>query len=463
MLPVLFKITNIQSIKHNQKIQEIIEEQLINNSDWKIQELSLNCLLKAFKLKSLTAYQENLLELVKSKQVSTYKKILSDIAEHNFENIDKKHWPYYCNTLIKITWSRFFQDGYMQANINFYDQFPQDNFSDVLETIVKPFQSFFEKDRKNQTIPFNQQHKSLDVLKNILSKSRKFDKKHLALVMKTLNNLIKHADECLSYETHFKNRILQSRRVVLATVNTVFKRFSNLCQEESEFFDQIGVFVAILKKMMEDFVLSSAVQRPVIFDIVKTLATYRYLTSSFFNQDQVKFLIETYTSKTEKLSDLALDILHEHVTNHDNTPHPILIAEGVDISSVLPFKNKLFSHFKSKLEASDKLNEKEVLILTHLPSNGNEPCQIAKLLLLQVKNSRKEVFSVSNEASLFAAISNLIQPDNRADFINDFAKLLSKVREKTARLALVSCILKRDRRTLSRRSRNRHHNQRRSL
>lgn len=173
MLPVFSKIKNPLGMKKNQTVKNLIENNLLRQNDWNMQELGLKALF-AYKPKALNPHRELLEELVKTKNASHYKQVLSNLrakltdkTEDGVVFIKEEHKDYFYQILIQILWGRFFEPDYTKSIVAFFEIFEEKYFDRVLEALLLPVCRFFEEyNTEKLTIPFVEQFRVLNSLLN---------------------------------------------------------------------------------------------------------------------------------------------------------------------------------------------------------------------------------------------------------------------------------------------------------
>ena len=267
----------------------------------------------------------------------------------------------------------------------------------------------------------------------------------------------------------YSKRLRKYRKMALQAVNHALKRFSH-----SHLFDESilksGLAQSILP-IIKNFHISSIGKSAAIIDVIHTVMTFRGLTEKYFNLDMMRLLVDIITeqklavkeftdqkssdrsnanfifnnSSSSPLKSAAIKCILDYCSGIDNTPKGSLDmdthnpVDHKNSSNIQQFKEKLVPYFKCSLKDS-KLPENELEILQLLQGSVVD-LEIARMLLLQVKNSRKDQFFIKGEDVLLKTISGLIDNTETsvAEFFGEFVKLLSKIRSQSGKTELIAC------------------------
>ena len=246
-----------------------------------------------------------------------------------------------------------------------------------------------------------------------------------------------------SSSAFYTKRLRKYRKMALQALNHALKRFSH-----SHLFDEkvlkSGMETAILPIIKSFKISSMGTKSAAIIDVIHTVMTFRGLTDSYFEVDMMRLLVDIITTQNS-LKPMAIKCILDYCSGVDHTPKGSLdmdthnAEEHKNVDFIQSFQSKLIPYFKSVL-ADSKLQDNELEILQLLKGSVVD-LEIARMLLLQVKNSRKDQFHVKGEDILLNTIAGMIDDSDEsvAEFFVEFIKLLAKIRSQSGKNALVSC------------------------
>lgn len=273
--------------------------------------------------------------------------------------------------------------------------------------------------------------------------------------------LLNHYHAVIKTNPSYSNRFKKYKKLAIVCLSNIFKKLQ--AAFVLTFVSKPGLnFHDVLQPILSEFQINSTTtnesKNPYILNFLRVIFDEIYLIENFVDAGILEFLVKILVFRPEKQEPAENDmndsdqiaLVHSHSQKLSEFTSQLLhkfLAYQQEILNLklAPFKSILLNYFSEKLEAKSKLTKFELDILIFLKDvkfeldSAELNVKIAKMLLLQVTNSRKDEFKVANEDNLLLAISGLISPEEVDYFLPEFIKLLAKIRDSGTKFNLIKC------------------------